>query len=53
MVEEADRKVLLGEAEGEFVEAVEVPRGEAEGAPGEAVQVPLGETEVEVPQSEE
>ena len=33
MVEEADRKVLLGEAEGEFVEAVEVPRGEAEGAP--------------------
>ena len=30
---EADQEVLLGEAEGDLVEAVQVPRGEAEGEP--------------------
>ena len=50
---EADREVLLGEAEGDNIEAVKVPRGEAEGEPAEAVQVLVGEAEGEVPVSEE
>ena len=37
---EGDREVLLGEAEGVDIEAVQVPKGEAEGDTAETVQVP-------------
>ena len=40
-------EVLLCEAEGDKVEAVEVPQGEAEGVAVEAVEVQIGETEGE------
>ena len=49
----ADKEVLLGEAEGDLIEAVQVQRGEAEGEPVAAVEVPLGEASDEVPVSEE
>ena len=48
---EADTEVLVGEAEGDLIEAVQVPRGEAEGEPVAAVQVLLGEAAGEVPAS--
>ena len=50
---EKDNEVLLGEAVGVNIEAVQVPQGEAEGETAETVQVPLGETEGEVPLGEE
>ena len=50
---EEDREVLLGEAEGVDIEAVQVPQGESEGDTAETVQVPIGETEGEVPLGEE
>jgi hypothetical protein len=50
---EADPEVQVGEAEGDHIEAVQVPRGEAEGKAVAAVQVPLGEAAGEVPVSEE
>ena len=50
---ETDIEVLLGEAEGDKVEAVEVQQGEAEGVTVEADEVLIGEAEGEVSLGEE
>ena len=50
---ETDIEVLLDEAEGDKVEAVEVQQGEAEGVTVEADEVLIGEAEGEVSLGEE